>query len=110
MSTVDQEVPPHGDFTFVSSQGCSLVDFVICSVLLFPFISDGGLLPLASGSDHFPVFVTAEMFAAGTKPQTDIQQELPFRWAESMKYHFNANLSSSLVDSGSYSMAQFIAA
>lgn len=98
---------PRGDFTFISAQGRSLVDLVLCSPVLLHEIVDGGLLPLTSTSDHFPVHV----IVAGHSPRVG-QVEEPraqerLRWIDSRKHHFNFFLQDTLAHKSPPTMSDF---
>lgn len=97
-----------GDFTFVSSIGRSVVDLAICSQATSCLISDGGMMELASGSDHFPVFcrlLLSHSRAGHSVPQCSSSSSKVFRWNPLMKYHYNNRVQSLVVQHSSSNTA-----
>lgn len=94
---------PHGDFTFVSAIGRSLVDLVLCTLPLSNRVIDGGFYPLHSNSDHFPVYILIESQQPDPFPATCDLTPPTLRWKPELKIHFNANVQDRLYSSLNYS-------
>lgn len=65
-----------------------MVDLEITSISLAPFIIDGGMLPLSSGSDHLPIFL--ELIIDNHEPEqsSDSPKEY-FGWNNQLKVYYN---------------------
>lgn len=101
----------HGDYTFVASQGCSLVDLIICSIASASIILDAGLLSLVDNhSDHFPLFVNVSRSEPGHQPPpapVPLNPEPTLRWNENLKFHFNRSLQSGFSNADPSSLVRF---
>lgn len=88
---------PLGEFTFISTLGRSLVDLTVCSLTLAPFIIDGGMLQLSSGSDHLPIF--AHIMLNNHEPVLSPgPPKKYFVWNNQLKAHYNFFLRGLLQD------------
>ena len=100
---------PSGDFTFVAPTGRSLIDLVLCPIQAAAVVQDAGILPLATHSDHFPIFVSLSLPSGVSSPlPAPSDAALSLRWNDSLKSHFNHILRSSLVTIPSPSAAEFV--
>lgn len=79
---------PLGEFTFLSQLGRSLVDLAICTILVLPFIKDGGMLSIASGSDHLPIFIELSVDRQEIELNVICPKE-QFIWNNQLKAHYN---------------------
>lgn len=90
---------PQGCFTFMSKQGCSLVDLVITSIAFSFSIVDAGATRISSPSDHIPIMVTisteSEIYPENRNEISQMSSR--FKWSEDIKAIFNAQLRSSIV-------------
>lgn len=90
---------PQGAFTFMSKQGCSLVDLIISSIVLSFSIVDAGATDIASGSDHIPIMTVLDLDDIAYRPNliVDEQHHTRLRWNKELKATFNALLCDRLV-------------
>lgn len=88
------ESDPQGCHTFMSKQGCSLVDLVISSVAMSFSCVDAGATNISSPSDHVPImaFISTDDRIYLDEVDDPTQMPLRFRWNEDRKVVFNAQL------------------
>lgn len=92
---------PCGDYTFMSNigpkrliPGCSIVDLVLCSMALSPFVVDGGVLPWPSFSDHFPVFASLSLCPSRVSSPSVTLPTTVLKCNPEWKAHYNHFMSS----------------
>ena len=72
-----------GNFTFSNKNGNSVVDLVYVNVPAIPYIDNFEVLPLATGSDHFPVLLKLKVFGQSTVPNNPspaLIQKIKLKW------------------------------
>jgi exonuclease III len=87
-----------GSFTCYTANGRSLIDYLICDICSHDKLTDFGIEPLSSNSDHRPLVFSYSLSVPMSKDMKTVKKTGPPR-ERFYKYVFNAERVPSLIDS-----------